>query len=195
MPAIILHGFKGNRGEYKDLALYLQNMGCAVLTPDLRGHGGSTQSENSSRALNPQLFGKDQFEAMYGPDGDLELCKSFLIDKNNQGELNIDKLCVIGSQMGANVGPNWAVTDWSWPVLMTGKQGQDVKALVLISPEMNSKGLTPMKAIQNTDVRSKLSIMIVVGELDNKANSEAKTDQQIPGTIPSRAAAREGQDR
>lgn len=174
VPVILLHGFKGNRGEFKDLAVFLQSMGCAVLVPDLRGHGDSTQSDNSSRALNPDLFRKDQFEAMFGPDGDLEKCKTFLIEKNNQGECNIDKLCVIGAQLGASVGLNWAVTDWSWPVLLTGKQGQDVKALVLITPEMSSKGLTPRMALKNEDVRSKLSIMIIVGTMNTKANSDAK---------------------
>ena len=37
----MLHGWKGNRTEYADLASFLQTQhGHAVLVPDLRGHGG-----------------------------------------------------------------------------------------------------------------------------------------------------------
>ncbi len=61
-------------------------------------------------------------------DQDLEACKSFLMDKNNAGELNINKLCVVGVEMGAVVAVDWAAWDWHWPRLATGKQGQDVKA-------------------------------------------------------------------
>jgi len=176
VPVILVHGFKGNRGEFKELALYLQGRGCAVLAPDLRGHGDSTKKEGNNRPLNPDMFKPDQFEMMYKADGDLEKCKSFLLDKNNQGDLNIDKLCVIGAQLGANLALNWAVTDWSWPVLLNGKQGQDVKALVLISPEVvSSRGQMSAKtAALNANVGTQLSIMILVGQRNTKAYSAAQ---------------------
>ena len=44
---ILLHGFKGSRKDFtqKDgLAAFLQEkLGCAVIVPDLRGHGDSTR--------------------------------------------------------------------------------------------------------------------------------------------------------
>ncbi len=42
VPVIMLHQYKGSRADFKDLALALQAKGCAVLVPDLRGHGQST---------------------------------------------------------------------------------------------------------------------------------------------------------
>ncbi len=71
---------------------------------------------------------------------DLEACKAYLMDKNNSGELNINKLVVIGAEMGSVLAVNWAAWDWHWPMLTTGKQGQDVKGSCLFHPLGRSKG-------------------------------------------------------
>ena len=83
--------------------------------------------------------------------GDVEMCKAFLMEKNNNKELNIDKLCLVGAEMGAVVAVDWAARDWSWPILPGRKQGQDVKALVLLSPEWSFKGMTIGPAINKRD--------------------------------------------
>ena len=44
----------------------------------------------------------------------MEAIKRFLMTKHNAGELNIDKLCVVGVEFGL-VAVNWAAHDWSWP--------------------------------------------------------------------------------
>src|ERR1043165_8355902 len=46
-PVIMLHQFKGSRADFKELAAALQAKGCAVLVPDLRGHGGSTRQSGA----------------------------------------------------------------------------------------------------------------------------------------------------
>ncbi|HEX3727787.1 MAG TPA: hypothetical protein VHV08_16155, partial [Pirellulales bacterium] len=100
--------------------------------------------------------------------------KRFLVAKNNDGELNIEKLCVVGVEMGAVVAIDWAAHDWSWPVLNTGKQGQDVKGLVLISPEWSFKGLRINDAIAQPGVRSDLSVLLIAGKGSSKSLREAK---------------------
>jgi pimeloyl-ACP methyl ester carboxylesterase len=181
VPVILLHQFKGSRADYENLAVELQKLNCAVLVPDLRGHGQSTKrvmSDGKEKTIDPALLNKQDFEAMVDVGNDLEVCKSFLMEKNNAKQLNIDKLCVVGAEMGAALAVNWADRDWKWPVLTTGKQGQDVKALVLLSPTWSFKGLAIAPAATNRDFTGKLSWLIVVGDQGTKEPGEAKRLKQ-----------------
>ncbi|HZZ28768.1 MAG TPA: alpha/beta fold hydrolase [Pirellulales bacterium] len=181
VPVILLHSFKGSRAEFNDLAVALQEAGCAVLAPDLRGHGQSTRrttSEGNDVEIEQALMIRQDFDAMAHSDvdtsGDVEACKKFLMDKNNAGQLNIDKLVLIGAEMGAAVAINWARRDWSWEPLASGKQGKDVKALVLLSPEWSFRGLTIGTAVADRDFASQVSWMILVGQQDPKIYPDAK---------------------
>ncbi len=170
VPLIVLHGLKGDRGDCESLALYLQGLGHAVITPDLRGHGESTQlirPDGSKIVLSANHLKPTDFGLMVTKD--METVKSFLIKKNNNEELNIERLGVIGAEMGAVVAINWAAQDWNWPVLATGKQGQDVKALVVISPEWNFKGLSIADALKTPAMRSEISLLIVSGKQSREA--------------------------
>ncbi|MEA1951808.1 MAG: hypothetical protein U9N87_10515, partial [Planctomycetota bacterium] len=126
---------------------------------------------------------------------DMEALKRFLMKKNNEGELNIDKLCLVGAEMGAVVALDWARMDWSWPVLNTGKQGQDVKALVLISPQMAFHGLSAKQALALRPMLRELSVMILVGSENSRAVQQAKRFEAIfrrnqPGASAERLADR-----
>jgi hypothetical protein len=95
------------------------------------------------------------------------------MQKNNDGKLNIDKLSVCGAGMGALVGMLWSKQDWSWPVLSTGKQGQDVKAVFMMSPLFSFKGLTMQHITATPDVLSKVSIYVAVGRSDSRSLTES----------------------
>jgi pimeloyl-ACP methyl ester carboxylesterase len=169
VPVILLHASKGNRGDLEELALKLQRAGHAVIAPDLRGHGDSTRL--TDRPI--ELRAADCL-AMVDPGGDLETIKAYLMARNNAGELNIEKLGLVGVEMGAVVAINWAARDWSWPMLNTGKQGEDVKAVVLISPEWSFKGLRIQEAVAQENVRSDISFMIIAGKGNSKMVQEAR---------------------
>src|SRR4051812_3883100 len=169
IPIVLLHASKGTRRDFVPLALRLQQAGHAVIAPDLRGHGESTRTTQQGRDMRAA-----DYQAMVEPGGDLETVKKFLIAKNNAGELNIDKLCVVGVEMGSVVALNWAARDWAWPELPSGKQGQDVKGLVLISPEWTFRGLRINEALADPHVRQDISIMILVGRGNNKLFQDSR---------------------
>ena len=181
VPVILLHAFKGSRADFNDLAPVLQEAGCAVLVPDLRGHGQSTRrttADGNDVEIEQALMNRQDFEAMAHSDvdwsGDVEACKKFLMDKNNLQQLNIDKLVLIGAEMGACVAIDWAQRDWAWETLASGKQGKDVKALVLLSPQWSFRGLTIGAAVGDHDFASQVSWMLVVGEQDPKIYPDVK---------------------
>jgi len=175
VPIIMVHGWTGGRGEFEDLALHLQEkFGHAVITVDLRGHGESNHRmtlDGGDVLIQPERMRRNEIAGMY--EYDLEAIKSYLLAENNKGNLNIELLCVVGAELGAIVAMNWAVQDWSWPQLANYKQGQDVKALVLVSPTQAEKGLKVQPALKHPDVRA-LSTLIMVGGGDRKSNSYAK---------------------
>jgi pimeloyl-ACP methyl ester carboxylesterase len=170
VPVMLLHGYGGKRQEFNALAEYLQERGCTVISTDLRGHGESTLLPETTR----QFLAADMpLPAFAGMIDDVEATKKFLMARNNAGELNIDKLCLIGADMGGVVAANWAIGDWSWPPLAIGKQGQDVKALVLLSPPEKFKSLRMLEALTDRAVRTRVSFYIAVGNQDPAALREA----------------------
>ncbi len=163
VPVILLHGFGGSRHDFSALGDFLQEEGYAVLAVDLRGHGESTLLPESNR----QLLAADMPPALFaGMIDDVEAANKFLIAKNNAEELNIDKLCLVGADMGAVVAANWAIEDWNWPPLAVGKQGQDVKAIVLLSPPEKFKSLRMIEPFNDRAVRSRIAFYIAVGNQD-----------------------------
>ncbi|MBN2295878.1 MAG: alpha/beta fold hydrolase [Pirellulales bacterium] len=193
VPVILLHMWKGSRGDYNILAPYLQRLGHAVLVPDLRGHGESIHARGASQPLEADKLPSQQFLRMV--DCDMETLKKFLMEKNNEGELNIDKLCIVGSEMGAVVALDWARMDWSWPPLNTGKQGQDVKALVLISPQWAFHGLSAKRAMALRPMLHELSTMILVGGENSRAVQQAKRFEAIFRRYSPGASAEKDPDR
>jgi pimeloyl-ACP methyl ester carboxylesterase len=166
---ILLHSSKSTRGDFAALAQLLQRAGHAVLAVDLRGYGESARPMDRAG----ELKGVD-YLAMADRNGDVEAAKSFLMTRNNAGELNIEKLGIVGVEMGAVVALNWTLLDWSWPPLTTGKQGQDVKGLVLVSPEWLFKGLRINDAVADPAVRSEIAMMIIAGKQGGKVFQDAR---------------------
>ena len=173
VPVMIVHRFGGHGSTFYELAQALQepeNGGCAVIVPDLRGHGESTEWNPPGAELielRHEDMRRNQMRRIVNYD--LEAVKKFLIEKNNLGELNIDMLCVIAADTGTVFAMNWIVKDWSYGQLVGYRQGQDVKAFVLISPKPVYKGVNVQQAISHPVVRSRLSAMLLYGDRDSAA--------------------------
>lgn len=182
VPIVMLHDHKEQRTIFNALASALQApadervQSHAVLTVDLRGHGGSTlaiDANGETVEIDAAKLLADDFADMVTYD--MEAVRKFLVDRNDAQELNLNKLVLVGAGMGANVAMIWAGVDWDAPPLPQRKQGQDVKALVLSSPNWRQKGLPLVNALKNPAVREDLSVMLVYGSQDNKAKDSAET--------------------
>lgn len=202
VPVILLHSWRGSSKEYVTLAPYLQGLGHAVLVPDLRGHGQSKRVllGTGTVEIDAARMGAEQFDLMVSRD--MESWRSFLTQKNNEKALNLEKLCIVGSEMGASVALQYALHDWSWPPYAGRKQGQYVKALVLLSPQWNFKGLDARLPLAHPGVREAISVMILVGKQNPTAWREAqrlhaalaKYHAQPPSGISQEERARWEQD-
>ncbi len=175
VPIILLHGWGGNRREYDVLGRTLQEKyNHAVISIDLRGHGGSTVRRAAGPAddvIDPERMSKQDFLAMVY---DVNAAKKFLVNEHIKGNLNIELLTVVGADMGAIVALNYAAFDWQPErVHPMFKKKQDVLGLVLLSPPNRFKSLSRSTALTNPAVRS-MSTMIIVGA-DGKAMKDASS--------------------
>lgn len=175
IPVIMLPGWERSQKDLTGLALAMQKEGLAVITVDLRGHGASKSIQGPGGQLTEidlDRIRANDFDAFVAQD--LEAVKSYLMQENNKGNLNIEMLTIIGCDFSAIAALNFAAQDWSWPILPSIKQGQDVKGLILISPPKTFKGFNANRALQTPVLKNELSLMIIAGEGDRTSFSDAK---------------------
>ena len=172
IPIMLIHGWDGRGSQFASLAVFLQQRGHAVIVPDMRGHGLSTAQKTVRGVIRIRRERMNK-QALLNMIWDLEACKKFLKRHNNAGQLNLEQLCIVGADIGALVALEWSVRDWNAPRLPSLKQGQDVKALVLLSPSQASKGLTVQNGLNHPFVR-KLSTMIITGKQNSRLYSDAR---------------------
>jgi pimeloyl-ACP methyl ester carboxylesterase len=183
---VMLHDFNETRAVFEPLALALQNpprpaegvtpmASRAVITVDLRGHGRSKTAfgpGGASVGLDVEHFGPQDFQYMVHQD--MEAVRAFLVERNDARELNLNRTCVLGSGMGANVALLWAFRDWATPPLPVRKQGQDVQALVLLSPRWNYRGLALVEAMKFPPIQQELSVFLAYGARDPKVAKDCE---------------------
>jgi pimeloyl-ACP methyl ester carboxylesterase len=183
IPVLIIHEWGGQASPYGPLVAALNSAGCAVLAPDYRGHGSSdtkvTDARGRERKLEPSQMNRGDVDAIIKLD--IEACKRFLVDENNAEKLNLNALVVIGIREGCVVATTWAQADWAFPSLGGVKQGQDVKALVYVSPDRLLKGvsLDPLFADRNL---INLPIMVSAGASSPQAEEADRMSKRIEST-------------
>jgi pimeloyl-ACP methyl ester carboxylesterase len=177
VPVLLLHGWKGDRMEFAGLAAHLQRRGHAVLVPDLRGHGESIVAPVSltgtNRVVDAAHMTPEQFASMALYD--LEVWRTFLAGMNDRDHLNLNKLCIVGAEMGAALAAYYALHDCTTLRREAGRAApsRDVKAIVLISPDWDFHGMPLNKQLGNMLGRSGVAMMIVVGKGDRDSLSHA----------------------
>jgi pimeloyl-ACP methyl ester carboxylesterase len=182
-PVVVLHDLKDTRATFGTLAAQLQTPAdepakppsFAVIAVDLRGHGDSTRQtfpNGGQQELDAAKINPAGLAAMVTLD--MEAVRSWLVGKNDEGALNLNKLCLVGAGMGANVAANWAASDWAAPPLAVVKQGQDVKALVLISPRWTYRGLSMQAPMQLVPLKQSAAWMLIYGGEDADVRADMR---------------------
>jgi pimeloyl-ACP methyl ester carboxylesterase len=175
-PVIVVHDVGGSETDVEEFAGYLQRtFGYAVITPDLRGHGGSKKSGGIE--IDGERLSAAEFAAL---TLDIEACKKYLIDRNDAGDLNIDMLSAVAVGKSCIPAVNWALADWNFPVLSGRRQGQDIKAISLVSPVQAFKGSRMTAALKaplfsGKDFDNFLQVLVAAGSNDGEMLKEAET--------------------
>ena len=183
---ILIHDLEGSHKTVDHFARSLQQAGCAVVAPDLRGHGGSgirpaalagTDKDDKGQ---PRLLKKIDFESMAaatggrlrdqsGMRGEIEAVRNWIKQQSDAGSLDIDRLCVVGCGLGATLASMWTAADSNWPPTTTGPQGRQVRALALVSPVWATKGISMSVPFANGALQREIPIMVFAGKADRDA--------------------------
>lgn len=176
---MLVHDFEGSHRTVEPLALALRDAGCFVAVPDLRGHGASTDRTQGGRddKLDIRQMRKADLEVIAASAGgrlreqsavrgDLETVHAFLASRTGSAP---DRLVVVGCGAGATLATLWTAADWAWPPLASGPQGQQVRALALVSPSWAAKGVSLQAALASEALKHEVPVMVLGGTADRDA--------------------------
>ncbi|HEV3302304.1 MAG TPA: hypothetical protein VG055_21800 [Planctomycetaceae bacterium] len=193
---VLLHGDKQNRLVYegpRGLVSRLQERGCAVITVDLRKHG---QSTNLAQVGGSPASGRSEatiqasdYRAMV--DSDLEAVKKFIQQQHQLKKLNMRKTAIVGAGSSVAVAAAFAAADWNKEPYddapsddMKTPRGQDVRALVFLSPPSRVRGLNLNEALN--DIRNpdwNIAVLTLYGKANrNDAKDAVALDKKLSGT-------------
>jgi len=162
------------RGEKSNFAQSLNEDGYAVVSVDLRKFGDSKAPGDMSN-IRP-----DDYEKMSASD--MFAVKQFLYDEHQKKAPNMNKMAIVAAGPTAAVALNFAAADAVMPphddapiVENKTPRGQDVRAIVLLSPEMAAGRLNSTKALNVIRTPAAgIAMMIVAGAQDTGDKGNAK---------------------
>ncbi|MBL8848714.1 MAG: hypothetical protein JNG89_03480 [Planctomycetaceae bacterium] len=185
---VLLHGEGGSRLIWDKssapqgklaFAPQLAELGYAVVSVDLRKHGESL-GDGQSRALD-----NNDFVRM--AQNDLPAVNRFLLEEHENKKLNINKMAIVASDAMGPVAMEFAKLDWEQRPYLDGPggspgtpRGQDVRALVLLSPEVSVGRVNGTRAanfLKNPGLG--IAAMIIAGTRDADDKGSAQRLEQI----------------
>lgn len=165
---ILLHRKGGNRLVWKQgFAESLQKDGYAVVAVDLRKHGDSKPANR--RGKNVGAVNARDFRSM---GADLGAVKRFIFEEHQAKKLNMRRTAIVAPEHSAPIALGYTLMDWSkqphddapTPAARTPR-GQDIRALVLLSPVESVPGVNGTQPL--TKLRSlPIAFAICYGEGD-----------------------------
>ncbi len=150
---VLLHMLGRTKSDWRDFASSLHSHGFAVLAIDLRGHGESTRASDGRTLAWPD-FNENDFRNMVF---DVAAAKKFFVEQG------VDSIAFVGASIGANVALNAAAQDAS------------VRAVALLSPGLNYRGVTTKQAMRDY-VESKTRPVFIAASEDDSASAAASRE-------------------
>ncbi|MFQ5802896.1 MAG: alpha/beta hydrolase [Candidatus Methylomirabilales bacterium] len=150
---VLLHMLSRHRGDWQPFIPRLTAKGNAVLAMDLRGHGESIQKD--SARLRWRSFSRADYARM--PVDLLETLDALAAYRNR---INLNRVAVIGASIGCNV------------ALVAAADRQAIRALVLLSPGLDYRGIKTEEAMRRYGQRP---ILLMAGEADSYSANSTRT--------------------
>jgi pimeloyl-ACP methyl ester carboxylesterase len=151
---ILLHGLNLSQAHWQTLPKTLMESGYAVFAMDLRGHGQSTK-KISGRGLNWRSLNGDDWTQVYR---DVVKVIAYFGTTEDYPEVDASTVGLVGEQLGANV------------AIWAAKRSDKVHSLVLLTPNMNIKGLDAGKGL----IDYPYNTMILVNQDEQDTYSAAR---------------------
>jgi pimeloyl-ACP methyl ester carboxylesterase len=124
---LLLHMMPADRRSFDGFAPKLAGAGHNVLSIDLRGHGDSLYKDGDKMPFDKFSDAEHQESV-----GDIAAAKAFLDDKG----ADTSRTAIVGASIGANLALVYAAGD------------EDVKAVVLLSPGLDYRGVMTAPAME-----------------------------------------------
>lgn len=177
---VFLHGEKQDR-RFWDVPRdswpkKLSENGVACVTVDLRKHGESNPEEDRNVKLTPY-----DYQAMVRFD--LEEVKYFIYKRHEKKELNMRKMAIVCLDASVPVALQFAAEDWlkrPWsdaPIFAERTpRGQDIRAIVMISPRRKVPGLIADNAINILkNDQFKVATLVIYSKKDPEDKGDGHT--------------------
>jgi len=184
---VLLHGRNENRLVWsaRQTAQVLVHERSAVIAVDLRKHGETKAPEGASAADRNSKVSKFDYEKMVAFD--LEAVKKFIYEQHQAKKLNMRKMAIVGSDMSTVLALNYAALDWGKkpyddaPTFATRTpRGQDIQAMVLLSPMDSVSGLSALYPIRMLR-RTGMAALIMYGAGSSTKRTAGKIYTQLGG--------------
>ncbi len=190
---ILLHGEGGSRlfwdkssapqGGEPFPEVLQKRLGFAVVTVDLRKHGESVV-EGQPTMIDNNDYGKMA-------QGDLAAVKNFLVQEHENQKLNIRKLGVVASDTMCPVAVQFTEWDWAQTPYLDGPggtpgtpRGQDVQALVMLSPTTTAGRLSSTRALNNLkNPVFQIAFQIIAGTRDAADRKQAEKAFDVVSSV------------
>ena len=154
---ILLHSFSLNSSVWVDTAQNLRAKGYNVLAMDIRGHGRSVYNEDM------KLKSRFKFSQKEWAKLPTDVLQSIDYIKTHYTKINCKDLIIVGADIGASAG-----------ILAGEKTNPQPKKFVLISPQLNFKGLyLPVKTANL--INSDFLILVSSADKTSIENTEKLT--------------------